>query len=397
MHMKFAVVIYAGIFLTAAFCQSNLTKQPQTDSHFRQAEEFLKAKQPNLAARQYSAILEVDPNNVDARGNLGVMLFFQGDYAKAAPQLRAALKLKPGLWKIQALLGMCEKRIGQTPGAQADLEQSFPRLQEEKLRVQAGMELIEIYYGAGDLDRAAGVVSVLRQLRPADADILYAAHRIYSDLADESLLTVTMIAPKSARAYQMMAQEMVRQGNNEGAIAKYREALKVDPALPGLHFELGEILSNSSTPAADQGEIEREYKAALAANPFDEKSECRLGEIASRRSDLKDASSHYSRALELQPNDADANLGLAKVLISMNQPEKTQPLLERAARLEPFNAVTHYRLSLVYRGLGRSADASRELTEFQRLKEMKERLKQIYQEMRLQTGKRELIDADVPK
>jgi Tfp pilus assembly protein PilF len=93
------------------------------------------------------------------------------------------------------------------------------------------MELIEIYYGAGDLDKAAGVVSVLRQLRPADTDILYTAHRIYSDLADESLLTVTMIAPKSARAYQMMAQEMVRQGNNEGAIAKYREALNLKTAV----------------------------------------------------------------------------------------------------------------------------------------------------------------------
>jgi tetratricopeptide (TPR) repeat protein len=188
----------------------------------------------------------------------------------------------------------------------------------------------------------------------------------------------------------------VRQGNSDGAIAKYREALKLDPALPGLHFELAEILSNSS-PAADPEEVEKGYKAALAVNPFDEKSECRLGEIASRRSDLKDASAHYSRALELQPNDADANLGLAKILISMNQPEKAQPLLERAARLEPFNAVTHYRLSVVYRGLGRADDARRELAEFQRLKEMKERLKNIYAEMRLQPGKQERLDADIPK
>jgi Flp pilus assembly protein TadD len=136
--MKFEAVIYAGIFLTAAFSQTNLTKQQQIDSHFRQAEEFLKTKQPNLAGREYSAILGLDPNNIDARGNLAVMLFFQGDYAKAAPQLRAALKLKPGLWKIQALLGMCEKRIGQTPGAQADLEQSFPRYRKKSCAFKPG-------------------------------------------------------------------------------------------------------------------------------------------------------------------------------------------------------------------------------------------------------------------
>jgi hypothetical protein len=64
---------------------------------------------------------------------------------------------------------------------------------------------------------------------------------------------------------------------------------------------------------------------------------------------------------------------------------------------EPFTAVTHYRLSLVYRAAGRTADAQRESAEFQRLKDMKERLKQVYQEMRLQPVKQERPEADVAK
>ena len=158
-------------------------------------------------------------------------------------------------------------------------------MQEEKLRIQAGMELIEIYYGAGDLDKAAGIVGVLRQLAPENTDILYTAYRIYSDLAGESMLSMAMLAPKSARMHQMMAQEMARQGNTEGAIAHYREAVKIDPQLPGLRFELAEAL-NLSSSAADQEQVEKEYQAALADNPFDEKAECRLGEIALRASDL---------------------------------------------------------------------------------------------------------------
>ena len=66
------------------------------------------------------------------------MLFFQGDYAKAAPHLRTVVKLRPDLAKIQALLGMSERRLGQAAAAEADLEKAFPQLQEEKLRVQAG-------------------------------------------------------------------------------------------------------------------------------------------------------------------------------------------------------------------------------------------------------------------
>ena len=381
MRVKISAIACASIGILAA--QSTPSKQQQIESHSRQAQEYLKADKPLLAAREFSAILELAPNDVDARGNLGVLLFFQGDYAKAAPQLRSTLKARPTLWKIQALLGMAEKRIGQTASAQADLEKSFPQLQEEKLRVEAGLELIEIYYGAGNLDKAAGIVGILRQLQPADPTILYTANRIYADLAGETMLSLAMVAPKSARMHQVMAHELARQGNTDGAIAHYREALKLAPGLPGLHFELAEVLNRSSSPA-DQDEVEKEYGAAFAENPLDGKTESRLGEIALRKADVKSALAHYTRAIELQPNDADANLGMAKTLTSLHRSAEAETYLKRAVQLEPFNAATHYRLSLVYRELGRAADAQRELAEFQRLKEMKERLKQVYEEMRLQ-------------
>jgi tetratricopeptide (TPR) repeat protein len=222
------------------------------------------------------------------------------------------------------------------------------------------------------------------------------AHRIYSDLAGESMLSVAMLAPKSARMHQMMAQEMARQGNTDGAIAHYREAVKIDPQLPGLRFELAEAL-NLSSSAADQEQVEKEYQAALSENPFDEKAECRLGEIALRASDLERAAAHYKRALELQPNDADALVGMGRTLTQMHRPADAEPYLKRAAQVEPFTAVTHYRLSQVYRAAGRTAEAQKELAEFQRLKELKERLKQVYEEMRLQPAKQERLETDVAK
>lgn len=391
----YAAVSLVIIGVPPSFSQSSPNIEPQIESHSRQAQEFLKTNRPDLAVREYVAILALDSNNVDARGNLGVVLFFQGSYVKAIPELRSALKLRPSLWKIQALLGMAEKRTGETTSARSDLEQAFPHVEEEKLRVETGMELIEIYYASTDLDKAAGVVTILRQLEPANTEILYTAHQIYSDLADETMLSVAMLAPKSARMHQLMAHEMARQSDTQGAIAHYREALKIDPQRPGLHFELAEMLSNSSS-RSDQDQAEQEYKAAFAANPFDERSAGRLGEISARRSDLKDAFARYSRAVELQPNDADANLGLAKVLIAMSQPEKAQPLLEHSAQLDPFNAATRYHLAAIYRHLGRTADARRELAEFQKLKEMKHRLREVYHEMRLEPAHQERPDADVP-
>jgi len=374
-------------------CQSPANRPQEISVHARQAQEFLKQQRPDLAIPEFRAIVALDPNNVDARGNLGVLLFFQGDYPAAIPQLRTALRLRPTLWRLLALLGMAERRTG-SKSALADLEKAFPKLQEEKIQIEAGMELIEIHTAAGDLDKAAAIVSTLRNLYPTNVEVLYASYRIHSDLASEAMLSLSLVAPNSARMHQVMAHELEKHGDNEAAIRNYREALKLDPTLPGLHFELAEMLNGSSV-AAEQQAAEGEYKAALSANQFDERSEFRLGDISSRRGDTQEAFAHYSRAVQLQPNDAEANIGLAKALMLMNQPEKAEPLLQRAVQLDPTSAAAHFRLSTLYRQAGRTADATRELEEYQKYKAMKEKLQDIYRDMRVKPAKQEGEETDV--
>ena len=382
-------------FLVSLQClsQSAASHQQQIESHKHQAQEFLKQNRPDLAIPEFRAIVALDPNNVDARGNLGVLLFFQAAYADAIPQLRAALKLRPTLWKIQALLGIAEKRTGDINAARGDLEKAFPKVPEEKIRIETGTELIEIYSGTGDLDKAAAIVSVLRELEPTDEALIYTSYRIYSDLAAESLLSLSLVAPNSARMHQAMAHELAKHGDTAEAIENYRTALKLDPRLPGLHFEFAEML-NSRATAESRQEAENEYKAALEVNPLDEESERRLGDVAARRNDLKEAYERYTRALHLQPGDPEAAIGLAKVLMAMDQPEKAEPLLEHALQLDPTSAVAHFRLSTVYRKMGRTADAKHELEEYQKYKDMKEKLLEIFHQMRLEPAKKENDDTD---
>ncbi len=380
---KFAVSLWMILFLTPPRCyaQSSPTRQQQIESHARQAAAYLKENKPDLAVPEFKAIVALDPDNVDARGNLGVLLYFQGSYADAIPELRAALKMRPNLWKIQALLGIAEKRTGDVSAARSDLEKAFPNVQDEKIRIDTGMELIEIYSGTGDLDKAAATVGVLRKLAPTNEAVLYTAYRVYSDLTAESLLSLSVVAPNSARMHQALAHELAKRGKTEEAIENYRAALKLDPQLPGIHFELAEMLSTLATPDS-LAEAENEYKAALQANPSDEQSESRLGDIALRRNDVKEAYDRYTKAVHLQPGDPDANIGLAKVLMSMDQPQKAEPLLEKAIQLDPTSAVAHFRLSAVYRETGRTEDAKHELEEYQKYKGMKEKLQEVYRQMR---------------
>jgi len=390
----FWVVLCLG--LLAGFSQSIPTRQQQIESHARKAAEFLKENKPDLAVPEFRAIVALNPSNVDALGNLGVLLFFQGAYAAAIPELRAALKLQPTLSKIQALLGIAEKRTGDVEAARGDLEKAFPDVQEEKIRIDTGMELIEIESRAGDLDKAAAIVTDLRKLDPTNDALLYTAYRIHSDLAAESLLSLSIVNPNSARMQQALAHELAKRGNTAEAIEHYRAALKLDPTLPGLHFELADMLRTQST-AEGQEEAEREYKAALEANPLDEQSECRLGDIALRSSDFKQAFDRFSHAVKLQPGDPEASIGLAKALISMNQPEKAEALLQHALQLDPTSAVAHFRLGTIYRQSGRTAEARHEMEEYHKYSQMKEKLRQFYHDLHQDQPVDETVETEEKK
>jgi len=119
-----------------------------------------------------------------------------------------------------------------------------------------------------------------------------------------------------------------------------------------------------------------------------------VGEIEAQKGNLQQALKDYSRASELQPTDADAKLGLAKVLGEMNQNDKSLALLEEAAKLEPTNVAVHYRLGVLYRKMKRGDDATREIELYKKYKEAKEKLRALYQEMLIQPQQINAEDAD---
>src|SRR5947208_8168479 len=97
----------------------------------QQVQKHLQEQKPELAIPLLREIISLDPKNVNAQANAGVLLFFHGDYAEAMPRMRAALELQPDLWKIEALLGIAEKRTGDPRQAQGHLEHAFRNLDDK--------------------------------------------------------------------------------------------------------------------------------------------------------------------------------------------------------------------------------------------------------------------------
>jgi len=109
------------------------------------------------------------------------------------------------------------------------------------------------------------------------------------------------------------AHELARQAKAQRPSSCYREAIQIDPKRSDLHFELAEMLNH----VVSEGRRTRpkRIRIALALDPFDEKSVCRLGDAAVRHADYVPRNLLH-QALRMQPNVPEANLSLAKVLMN---------------------------------------------------------------------------------
>jgi tetratricopeptide (TPR) repeat protein len=373
--------------------QTAPSKAQQAREHIRAAQQYLQQQRPDLAIPELQKAVALEPQNVDARGNLGVLLFFRGDYAGAVPELRVAVKLKPDLWKLQGLLGLAEERSGQIEAGNADLEAAFPHLTEQKFKAEVGNALVSSYTSTGDTEKAAAIVSQLLADQPTNTELLYSSYRLYSDLTDKALVTMALTDPDGALMHEMMSRELARHGDEAQAIVNLREALKINPHLPAAHLELGELLYNSTNDEL-RAQAEPEFQAAIADNPADEQAHLMMGEAAAKRGDTKAAFSEDSKAVELQPNDADALVELGKILMTMNENEKAQEIFERAVKAEPTNTVARYRLSVLYRRQGKTAEADQQMAEYKKYKDMKSKLEKIFHDMRVGSLQKNADDTD---
>lgn len=344
--------------------------------HMKQAQEALRANQPNVAAQAYEDILKLDPNNVEARANLGVVAMSAGDWSKAAENLEAALKLQPSQNKVQALLGLCLLHLGRKAEARDLLTTAVPGLENSRLKHEAGLALVSVLSDTGEWDKASTLLTTLRELYPDDPAISYAAFRVHSELAFQAIESLAVNAPESAQFHRALAEHLVNDGRTEAAITEYRKALVISPDSSDLHLELGQALFFESHVDTRLQEAQKEFESSLRFNPGDARSECELAEIEVLRSNPAGASSHFARALTLDPGAPCAKAGLAKQLMDKGQDQQALEYLQSAIRDDPYNDLFHYRLWSLYRRMGDKEKAGSEMEKFKQLRGMKDGLQQ---------------------
>ena len=364
----------------SALAQGSTSPGAQVREHFERAQTALRANDPAAAEKEFRAVLVLEPKNPGAHTGIGVLDMGRGDCRAASGEFRSALAAEPSFAQALALLGICQKRLGDR-SARASLEKSFQKLREKPLRVQVGMELAGLYEQQGDTEAAGSLMRQLVELDPENPEILFAAQRIYSDLAEDTLNKLAVVAPGSARMQEAIAEKLINAGDLTGAIDHYRKALQIDPRIPGIHYELGEaILESGRSDAATQAEAQKELEASIAIDGDAAKTECELAEIALLQSASERALAHYQRAYRLNPNELKAQMGLANLAMHEN-PQEAVTYLRMAVQSDPLNGSAHYQLARAYQRLQMNELAEKELHLSQEIKKTKDQVEGLYHQM----------------
>jgi tetratricopeptide (TPR) repeat protein len=378
------MLIFLASSLPIAPSQTASATASTVHEHMQKAEAFLRANDQNSAAKEFDAVLALDPKNAEAYANLGVIAFSRHDYSHAAEHLSKALAIDQNLATTRALLGICKARLGD-PSARQLLERSFnskEKLKDPKLRLQVGLELARLYEQQGDSGATATVMQSLVDLDPDNVDVLFTAQRVYSELADDTLNKLAIVAPGSARMQQVIAERLVNKGDLKDAIDHYRKALQIDPRVPGVQFELGEaILESAPADESAQAESKTHFEAARTLEGDTAKIECEFASIALSQSQVEEAFARYRRAFQLNPNEVQAQMGLAKLLMMQEKPQEAVKYLRMAVQLDPLNGAAHYQLGTAYRRLQMTDMALKELHLSQEIKKAKDQVEKLYHEM----------------
>ena len=151
----------------------------------------------------------------------------------------------------------------------------------------------------------------------------------------------------------------------EEAAALYERALAIDPdyapvyaRLGQVHFQLGRLGWSANPEAIEQKAMEYANQAiALDENlPF---AHGVLAGIYLWRGKHDDAIAEGERWIELDPNEADAQVNLGTTLVFAGRPEDALPLIENSMRLNPhYSFITLFALGHAYFLMRRYAEAA---------------------------------------
>ncbi|MGB8261444.1 MAG: tetratricopeptide repeat protein, partial [Terracidiphilus sp.] len=328
-------------FLTALLllCPLAAAQAPRDDDAAQLAADGQQAMaQGHYADAQaaFEKLARLEPSIAEVHATLGAIDFKLRQYQAAVTEIRTAQKLKPGLPRLDSLLGLSLAELGRFEEAFPRLEKAFRQTADKETRRLCGLELLRAYSA---LDRDADAVEAALELNkafPDDPEVLYHTGRVYGNQAYVVMERLHDKAPGSVWMLQAQGEANESQKNYEAAIAAFEHVLAIDPRRPGTHYRLGRVYLarfREAQKPEDREAAVREFNAELANDPGNGNAGYELGVLAAEAGHPEDAREHFERVVERFPDFEEALVGLGGCYLDLGKPELAAPPLAQAVRL----------------------------------------------------------------
>lgn len=334
------------------------------------AQIYLSQKKPLEAYRQWTALAQSQPRNVDAHlqaANLAGNALKRP--AEAEKWLRLAITNaprdpRPAIILGRYLLGAKKSKqaaqvIGQAAKARPDVFEIYPLLGEARL-------------GAGDLSgaRSAFQSALLRlpvaktdadkkEVARVEANLRFSLGRVLgrSKKPKEALAEfrrVAKLAPGDAEVQSLIGLAASQTGDRKGAIAALNEALKLDPKRANDHLLLAQLQEQSNNWSA----ANEHYETYVRLQPRDEGAIISWAFAARRAKKYEQELKVWDRFAKRAPKKPFPLMQSGVVLRELKRPAEALAKFERALAIDGKDPNVLYEVARLQTQLKRPSDAT---------------------------------------
>jgi tetratricopeptide (TPR) repeat protein len=329
---------------------------PELRQHVEAGMKARAAGDLDTAIREFKRVAELAPQMAAAHVNLGAAYFDKKSYGQAIPPLKRALQLNADLPGAEAMLGAALL-------AQGYAAESIAYLEKARMDDLLGVALLESGRPREALDRLEA--ALLK--RPQDEDLLYYLSQAHGRLSKQAFDRLRAESPGSARVQQMLGEASAASGNRDAAEKQFRSALALRPDLRSVHLTLGEMYLEGG----DYERAEVEFRAEAEMVPGSAAAAYKLGAVLLNRGRIREAIVELQRSNALLPDMPETLVELGKAMVTGDDAQGAAKWFERVLELEKTSRLAetaHFQLAQIYRKLGRTAEADREMKLFQQLR-----------------------------
>ena len=287
-----------AIGLAASLCLGlRLLAQPVTDTDvaalFAEGREAMRAGRHAAAEASYRAALERAPGLSEARANLGLVLFLQGEYESSVAEFRRVAAEKPDIPSARLFLGLGHLKLGSPGKAIPHLERS---LEQAPGSLEARRALAACYLAQADFAGAIREYQAAFARHPDKVDAWFLLGRDYTTLMSELAGRLVVGQPDSPWASRLGADMLGLSQAWDAAATYYDAALASDPRQHGLHASAGV----ARLRLGDVEAAERHFRSELGVVPGSQEARLGLADTALARGQVESA---LARVAEIWASD----------------------------------------------------------------------------------------------